>query len=169
VKTAVQVLGNEVLRSNFSYAVENMYPRWRTRQAKRMGSEQKMLETFSKAGEQMQEMGITIDSFTALDPQKAYHVHPKMRDGVKQISSSDDLHYEVLVLVPTRMKMSFMMQGQPKRSFMRESFQIAVAREGSNQWTFIDGATIRVVDLRSMFPLLPRNLELPEKRDIEVK
>ncbi|MFC5049504.1 hypothetical protein ACFPK9_02555 [Rubritalea spongiae] len=169
VKAAVQSLGNEVLKSNFSYAVEHMYPRWRERQAKRLGSEQKMLEAFNNAGAQMQEMGITIDSFEALEPQKAYHVHPKMKDGVKQITTSADLHYEVLVFVPTRMKMSFMLEGQPKRSFMRESFQVAVAREGSEQWTFIDGATIRVVDLRSLFPLLPKNLELPEKRDIEVK
>ena len=33
----------------------------------------------------------------------------------------------------------------------------------------IDGATIRAVDLRSMFPLLPKNMKLPEKRDVEVK
>ncbi|MGJ8674074.1 hypothetical protein [Rubritalea sp.] len=169
VKSAVQLLGNEVLMSNYAYAVDHMYPRWRERQAKRMGSQQKMLEAFNSVGQQMQEMGITIDSFTALEPQKAYHVHPKMRDGVSQINSSDDLRYEVLVLVPTRMKMSFMLDGQPKRSFMRESFQIAIAKEGSDAWTFIDGATIRVVDLRSMFPLLPNNIELPEKRDVEIK
>lgn len=169
VQAAVQSLGNEVLKSNFTYAIDHMYPRWRERQAKRMGGEGKLLEAFNKVGSQMQDAGITIDSFTALAPQKAYHVHPKMREGVSQINSSDDLHYEVLVLVPTRMKMSFMLEGQPKRSFMRESFQIAVARQGSDQWTFIDGATIRVVDLRSMFPLLPKNLILPEKRDVEVK
>ena len=169
VQESVQRIGNEVLKSNFAYAIERMYPRWRGRQAKRLGSEQKLLESFNKAGVQMQEMGITIDSFTALQPGRAYHVHPKMKDGVKQIQSSDDLHYEVLVFVPTRMKMSFMLEGQPKRSFMRESFQIALAKEGTNDWTFIDGATIRVVDLRSMFPLLPQNLKLPEKRDVEIK
>jgi hypothetical protein len=169
VQGAVQALGNQVLQSNFAYAIERMYPRWRIRQAKRLGSEQKLLETFNNAGAQMQEMGITIDSFSALDPGVAYHVHPKMKDGVERIESSDDLLYEVLVVVPTRMKMSFMLEGQAKRSFMRESFQIAVSVDGQNDWSFIDGATIRVVDLRSLFPLLPQDLKLPEKRDVEIK
>lgn len=169
VQKAVQTLGNEVLKSNFRFAVENMYPRWKLRQAKRLGSETKLLASFNKAGVQMQEAGITIDSFIARQPTTAYKVHPKMIQGSKEIRSSSDLHYELLVFVPTQMKMSFMLQNQPKRSFIRQSFQIAVAKEGSTNWTFIDGATIQVRDLRSMFPLLPQDLVLPEKSDTEIK
>ncbi|MFC4995077.1 hypothetical protein [Rubritalea tangerina] len=169
VKKSVQALGNEVLKSNYRFAVDKMYPRWRVRQAKRLGSETLLLESFNKAGAQMQEAGITIDSFVAQPAWKAYRVHPKKKPGVREIRSSEDVSYELLVFVPTKMKMTFYIKDAPKRSFMRESFQIALAQEGTNQWTFIDGATIRVQDLRSMFPLLPHGLELPKKLDTEIK
>ncbi|MEO1858021.1 MAG: hypothetical protein ABGY95_11760 [Rubritalea sp.] len=169
VQQSVQKMGNEVLKSNFRYAVDKMYPRWKMRQAKRLGSEVKLLEAFNNAGVQMQEAGITIDLFVAQPALKAYKVHPKMKVGRREIRSSEDVTYELLVFVPTKMKMSFLIENQPKRSFLRESFQIAIAKEGSNDWTFLDGATISVQDLRSLFPLLPHNLVLPTKSDTEVK
>lgn len=168
VQNAAQQLGNEVLKSNFLYAIEHMYPRWKNRQAKRLGSESRLLESFSNAGAQMQEAGITIDSFVALQPTRAYRVHPKMKPGAREIRSSADLDYQILVFIPTKMKMSFFSEGQAKRSFMRQSFQVALANEGENKWTFIDGSTIRITDLRSMFPLLPNDLELPKKSDVEL-
>ena len=169
VQAAVQKMGNEVLKSNFSYAVDKMYPRWKNRQAKRLGSEVKLLAAFNNAGVQMQEAGITIDSFVANPALKTYKVHPLMKDGRNEIRSSDDVIYELLVFVPTKMKMTFLLENQPKRSFLRESFQIAIAKEGSNEWTFLDGATISVKDLRSLFPLLPHKLVLPTKSDTEIK
>lgn len=169
VQVAAQRLGNEVLKSNFRYAIDHMYPRWKNRQAKRLGSEAKLLAAFNNAGAKMQEAGVTLESFQALEPTAAYRVHPKLKPGVRDVNSSSDLDYQLLVLIPTKMKMSFFVEGHPKRSFMRHSYQIALAQEGSNQWTFIDGSTIRFTDLRSLFPLLPSDLELPEKSDVELK
>ena len=168
VQAAAQKLGNEVLQSNFRYAIDKMYPRWKARQAKRLGSEAKLLAAFNSAGAKMQEAGVTLDSFTALSPTSAYRVHPKLKAGRSEIRSSADLDYQILIFIPTKMKMTFLMEGQPKRSFMRESFQVAIAQEGSNQWSFIDGSTIRMTDLRSMFPLLPYDLVLPVKEDKEL-
>ena len=169
VQESVQKMGNEVLKSNFRFAVDKMYPRWKIRQAKRLGSEVKLLEAFNNAGAQMQEAGVTLNSFVADPPLKAYRVHPKMKAGRSEIRSSEDVTYELLVFVPTKMKMTFLLKNQPKLSFLRESFQIAIAKEGTNEWTFLDGATISVKDLRSLFPLLPHNLELPKKVDTEIK
>jgi hypothetical protein len=169
VQESVQKMGNEVLKSNFRFAVDKMYPRWKNRQAKRLGSEVKLLAAFNNAGVQMQEAGITLDSFVADPALKAYKVHPKMKAGRSEIRSSEDVTYELLVFVPTKMKMTFLLENQPKRSFLRESFQIAIAKDGSNDWTFLDGATISVKDLRSLFPLLPHNLVLPAKSDTEIK
>lgn len=169
VQAAAQRLGNEVLKSNFRYAIDHMYPRWKARQAKRLGSEAKLLAAFNKVGEQMQQAGITLDSFAAHAPTRAFRVHPKMKPGRREINSSTDLAYQMLVLVPTSMKMSFYPEAQPKRSFMRKSFQIAISQEGENKWSFIDGSTLSMTDLRSMFPLLPNDLVLPEKSDVEIK
>lgn len=169
VQQAVQKLGNEVLKNNFRYAVEKMYPRWKVRQAKRLGSEEKLLAAFLNAGVQMQESGITIDLFTAEAPTHFYRVHPQLREGVTEAKGAEDVVYQLMAFVPTKMKMTFLIEGQPKQSFMRQSFQVAVKTEGTNEWTFIDGATIRVSDLRSLFPLLPHDLVLPPKQDEEIK
>lgn len=169
VRAATQRLGNEVLQSNFRYAIDHMYPRWKNSQAKRLGSEAKLLAAFNSAGAKMQEAGVTLDSFLALEPTGAYRVHPKLKPGVSDVNSSSDLDYQILVLIPTQMKISFYVEGHPKRSFMRNSYQVALSQEGSNEWSFIDGSTIRFTDLRSLFPLLPSDLELPEKSDVEIK
>ncbi len=164
-QAATQALGNEVLKQNFTYAVDKMYPRWLQRQAMRMGSEVQLRKALKKVGEQMDEAGITIDAFVAMPASKAFHVHPKKKAGVKQISSVADVDYELLVLVPTQMKMSFYSQQQAKRSFLRKSFQVAISKDAGLTWTFIDGATLKKQDLRGMFPLLPEQLELPQKED----
>lgn len=173
VQQSVQKLGNEVLKSNFSYAVTKMYPRWKNRQAKRLGSEKKLLESFHNAGDQLQEAGITVDTFKAEAPTVFYRVHPILKDelrkkGQLQAHKTSDVEWETLALVPTKLKMSFMLEGQPKVSYLRESFQVAICKEGTNEWSFIDGATLRVSDLRSMFPLLPRTLKLPRKVDTKL-
>lgn len=169
VQNAVQTLGNEVLKSNFAYAVDKMYPRWKTRQAKRLGSEQKLLEKFNAAGAQMTAAGITIDAFRAKPPTLAFRVFPKLKEGKTSIQSDKDLVYELLVIVPTVKKLTIFPPNEPKRVLSQQSFQIAIAKEGSNTWTFIDGATLKAQDLHSMFPLLPQDLKLPEKHYQEIK
>lgn len=168
-REAVQALGNEVLKSNFAYAVNRMYPRWKARQAKRLGSEEKLLAQFDKAGVQMQEAGIDITAFKAMEPLVFYRVWPVKRPGVEVVRSEQDVNYHRLAFVPTKMTMRFLLEGQAPRTFVRTSFQVVIAPEGTTDWTFIDGATIKVTDLRSMFPLLPKELVLPSRVDEEVK
>lgn len=166
---SVQAMGNEVLKGNFIYAVEKMYPRWKTRQAKRLGSEQLLMEQFSKAAVQMQEAGIDITGFNALPPVAFYRVWPVVNEGVKQVRSEKDLTYHIVAVVPTKMTLRFLIENQAPRTFERSSYQLAVSKEGANDWTFIDGAALDVNDLRSIFPLLPKNMVLPAKEDKEIK
>lgn len=166
---AVQLLGNEVLKGNFAYAVSKMYPRWKVRQAKRLGDEQKLLDQFNKAGAQMQEAGIDITGFSAQKPLVFYRVWPVRVDKSKAVGSGGALNYHLLALVPTKMTMRFLLEGKPPRTFIRTSFQVAISEEGTNDWTFIDGSTIKRTDLRSMFPLLPADLVLPKRVDEEKK
>ena len=166
---SVQTLGREVLNGNFSYAVEKMYPRWKARQAARLGSEQKLLEQFNRAAVQMQEAGIDITHFKAQAPVAFYRVWPEVKEGVTNVRGEQDMVYHVVAIVPTKMTLRFLFEGKPPRTFERSSFQVAVAKEGTNDWTFIDGATLKVTDLRSIFPLLPRNMIIPVKEDKEIK
>lgn len=166
---SVQALGNEVLKGNFTYAVEKMYPRWKARQAKRLGSEKALQEQFDKAAVQMQEAGIDITAFKALPPVAFYRVWPVVNEGVKQVRSEKDLTYHIVAVVPTKMTLRFLIENQPPRTFERSSYQLAVCKEGTNDWTFIDGAALDVNDLRSIFPLLPKNMVLPAKEDKEIK
>jgi len=169
VQKASQALGNEVLKGNFAYAVDKMYPRWKVRQAVRLGSEQKLLEQFSRVGAQMQQAGIDITGFQALQPVAFYRVWPIRADKTKKVGLGGKLNYHLLALVPTKMTMRFLLEGKAPRTFVRDSFQVAICEEGTNDWTFIDGSTIKPADLRSMFPLLPADLVLPKREDNEKK
>jgi len=76
-----------------------------------------------------------------------------------------------MVIVPTTQTWKFLSQtGGKPRYLKREGFQIAIAKEtdlpGQENWTFIGEVKEQV--LRSFFPSLPPNLQLPKLRDIEV-
>ena len=45
------------------------------------------------------------------------------------------------------------------------SFQIAISPKRKENWTFIDGATVKPIQLRKVFPFLPQDaakLKFPE-------
>lgn len=67
-----------------------------------------------------------------------------------------------LVMVPTVRKIRIMREGNPKPLVIESiGYQVAVADKGKHDWTFMDGADLKLNDLRGLFGTLPQNLELP--------
>jgi hypothetical protein len=155
---ATTELGDQVLRTNFSYIFQRMYPRFKARAAKKAGGEEKLAEQLGKMPEQMIAEGIRILSFKVGEPSSGF-VLPEMR--------------EWLVFVPTTKV--YMVQDQERgvnRRFESKGYQVAVAKEGGTDWYFIDGANLTVQELRSIFPTLPKdekqlNLPLVEQKEIK--
>ena len=180
-KQAVQELGDNVLKGNYLFAKEKMYPRYMKRQIAIHG-EDKFNQQFLDIPSNLNEMGVTINSFTAEEPVSFFRVWPQIKPEAKQKLDSGqqkdlldgDVVYNLLIMVPTTQVWTFSNnRGGPPRKLKREGFQVAIAQQtevpGAEEWTFIDGGTIQPQELRAMFPSLPQTLVLPKRFDSEVK
>jgi hypothetical protein len=172
---AVKVLGEQVVLGNRKFAVERMYPRWKERMAKRVGGmealDKKMDEQIAAMEEQMRLHGMSVIAFNPVGVPKVYGVWPG-----KQTKVVDGQAVEILVktkwmvLIPTVTKLRIFDKELSKQRFIEsQGFQVAVSDKGKNEWSFMDGASLSVSDLRSLFPDLPENLELPKLERREAK
>ena len=178
---ATQELGSNVIKGNFLYALDKMYPRYKHRQMK-MHGEGKFKQVFLDMPKTLNKMGVTITSFRADQPVSFFRVWPQIRPAAKlKIERGEqddviagDVVYNWLIMVPTTQVWTFTSnKGGPPRKLQRVGFQVAIAQEaavpGQEQWTFIDGGTLKPQDLRGTFPSLPQNLVLPKREDTELK
>jgi hypothetical protein len=172
---ATSELGDRVARGELQYAYERMYPRWRERMAKRNGGAEAMEQQLRELAVQMQEQGVSILSVKVAGAVKAYSVWPKRSvttvDG-KPVESVADSRWVVLVPTVTRMRIrdEGVTDKVPRfRVIDSSGFQVAVSEKDPLEWFFIDGSGVTVADLRSLFPTLPGNIQLPVRERREVK
>ena len=178
---AVQDMGNNVIKQNYIYTHDKMYPRYKNRQVAVHG-EKKFKQQFLDVAKTLNTMGVTITSFKAGPPVGFFRVWPQIKPGAKlKIDRGEqkdliagDVVYNWLLMVPTTQEWTFTSnKGGPPRKLKREGFQVAIAQEaavpGEEEWTFIDGGTLKPQELRAMFPSLPQQLVLPERVDSEIK
>lgn len=151
---ATKVLGKEVVRGNFSYTIQRMYPRWKKKTAADLGGMDKLVDALSGVPKMMKENGIVILSFEPGVPEKVFEVQSAIiqtRDGQKKT-----IYTEWLAFVPTVTKYLVPDPATGKTVRLKKSgFQVAVSRKEENDWYFIDGSNLKVEELRRMFPALP--------------
>lgn len=155
---ATEALGDEVLKTNYSYVFQRMHPRFKARAAKKAGGEEQLAVQLSKLPDRLKQQGITILSFEAAQPESAFLIGE---------------FKEWVVFVPTT-KVYLVPDPQlgKNRRIESKGYQIAVSKVGANDWYFIDGANMAPSDLRSLFPSLPpelSKLNLPEVSQKEIK
>lgn len=177
---AVQRLGLEMMKGNFKYSQDRMYPRWKRRLAKRLGSMAR-LEGQLAAGEQQRiKMGLSVINCRAGLPRTFFDVwRAKKVDALTGQPVLDDAGKEVIVghwlaVVPTvtRVKIPDRQQGGRIRVLEENSYTIAISEKGSDEWYFLTGLKPTIQDLRSLFPSLPRDekeLGLPTPSAREIK
>ncbi len=143
--TAVQEVGNQTLRGEFEAVVKKMYPRFRKRSAKKLGSNEEMVAQMRKVVNDFTISGITIMAFEA---EPAFHGF-----DVPEFN-------EWLVLVPTVRTIRFIHPETGVRK-VREVFDYQVAirsKEEGASWSFLNGRTLKMQELRSLFPSLPADI-----------
>jgi hypothetical protein len=154
--SAVATLGNEVVLGRYQAALERMNPLWKERVSQRMGGMQALEEQLAKIPEEMVRQGITMLSSR---PEGAPIVH---QVGPQKGKSGNLVYTKWLVLVPTMTKFRLIREGNPKPLVIESlGYQVAISPKDKLDWTFIDGAGLKVSDLRGLFITLPRNIELP--------
>jgi hypothetical protein len=133
-----------------------MNPLWKERVSQRMGGMQALEEQLAKIPEEMVRQGITMLSSK---PEGAPIVH---QVGPQKSKSGNLVYTKWLVLVPTITKFRLIREGNPKPLVIESlGYQVAISPKDKLDWTFIDGAGLRVSDLRGLFITLPRNIQLP--------
>ena len=162
-RDAVQVLGNEVVKGNLEFAFNHMYPRWQSRLVKQSGKREDLLQKVRQAGEQMVQNGISIIDFKADYPTSFFRVWPVRKDGTdEQSDAPENFVYQWLTFVPTQTTLRIIDRNNaetPIRRFVQSGFQVAITREDVSDWSFIDGSTLSVESLRSLFPSIPANID----------
>ena len=159
---AVQKLGDEVVRGRHEYAIERMYPRWKERAAKQLGGMDVLQKQLAGVVEQMQRQGISMLAFKPTGVPKAYEVGPGKKTEVVNGKEQEVMVTTTwMVLIPTSTKFRLIDDVGKYRYIERTGFQVAFSENGKNDWWFMDGSGITVADLRSLFPDVPRSLELP--------
>jgi len=154
--SAVASLGNEVVLGRYQAALERMNPLWKERVSQRMGSMQALEEQLAKIPEEMVRQGITMLSSR---PEGTSIVH---QVGPQKGKSGSLVYTKWLVLVPTMTKFRLIREGNPKPLVIESlGYQVAISPKDKLDWTFIDGAGLKVSDLRGLFITLPRNIKLP--------
>jgi len=160
-RAAVAKLGTEVVAGRYGIALERMYPKWKERLAQSQGGMDKVNEGLAKAAVQMQQNGVTLLSSKPQGAVQAFEVSAgkKVENiGGKPVESL--IYTKWLLLVPTVTQFKFIQQGKTF-TVDKNGFQVAISDKGRNDWTFIDGSTVTVNDLRSLFPNFPADTKLP--------
>ena len=172
---AVKKLGEQVVLGNRNFAIERMYPRWKERMAKRMGGmeelDRKLEEQLDNVDQQMRLHGMSMMSFKPVGNPSVYAV---WQGKAKKIVDGEAVEVLIktkwMVLIPTVTKFRITDKELNKtRIIESQGFQVAVSEKRELDWYFMDGASLSVADLRSLFPALPENLELPPLERREVK
>ncbi len=168
---AVADLGKEVVMGRYAAAVDRMYPQWKERTAKRVGGMEKLQEQLDGVAKRMLQQGISVTDFRPQGVPRAFEVGQGKTTVVENGQSVEKMRYtKWMVLVPTVTKFRTLLEGESRPIVIESTgFQVAVSDKGKDNWSFIDGSSVSVADLRSLFVNLPQDLELPplEKRQIK--
>lgn len=179
-RKAVQLLGQEMMKGNFEYGQQRMYPRWKRRLAKRYGGMEKLEAALAAAAQQKIKMRVDVVGFQAARPVSFFGVwrtkkfNPVTGEPIRDAAGNFVIVEHWLTFVPTttRVRIPDPSQGGKIRTLEEQSYTIAISEKGTNDWYFMTGLKPTVQDLRSLFPALPPKedeLGLPPSAVREIK
>ncbi|MGJ8723524.1 MAG: hypothetical protein ACSHYB_03115 [Roseibacillus sp.] len=143
---ATQEVGDQTLKGDFVGVVEKLYPRYRDRAAKRLGSNQALAAQMGKLVDEFAAGGMTVTKFEAEPAIHGFDI-PEFR--------------EWLVFVPCKRTVRRI---DPDTGLTQwvvfKDYQVAVRKkEVGSAWSFINGSRLKIPELRTFFPSLPNDIE----------
>lgn len=179
-RAAVQKLGVEMMKDNFQYGIERMYPRWKRRLAARHGGMAELNAALARSVQQQLKMQMKVVGYRAGKPTaffsvwRAKKIDPDTGKPLIDATGREQIVSHWLAVVPTvvRVRVPDPQRGGMMREIEESSYTIAISEKGSNDWYFMTGMKPSVQDLRSLFPSLPADekaLHLPPSKAREIK
>lgn len=169
-QAAVADLGKQVVLEHYEVAIQRMNPQWKERLAAKMGGPEAMEKQLSAASAEMVRQGVKITEFKPQGQPRSFEVGPgKKVEAVGGVSVEKLVYTKWLVLVPTLTRFRILPENAQKPIVIESTgYQAAVADKGKNNWTFIDGSSLTLNELRKLYINLPADLELPpiDKREV---
>ena len=165
---AVQGVMDKTIRGDFKAALDSMNPEFLKIAGRPYGGAEKY-----KAGllRQMQDMGKNGVTLMAAITQPAdiafevdYGFENKLVNG-KPVMGANGKPVQVaryrswMVFVPTVTDFQYLdKETQPEklRKFRKWNFEVAIAKKKDEEWTFVNGSSINALQLRKLFPFLPK-------------
>ena len=167
--SAVRDLGEEVVLGRYHAAIERMNPMWKERAARRAGGMEALENQLQGVAREMVRQGVSVISSRPQGRPRVFEVSPGRQTRTVEGESVEKIIYtKWFVLVPTITTYRIMMEGEPRPIVIESTgFQVAISDKQPLDWTFIDGSSVTVNELRSLFLTLPKDLELPpiERRE----
>ncbi|MEK7949081.1 hypothetical protein [Luteolibacter soli] len=174
---AVKALGEQVVLGKHKVAFERMYDEWKVRAAKQAGGMEKLQAQLDAIPGQMAKQGVQLISFKAQGEPTSYEVQmgkETVTEDGKLVEKA--IYKKWLVLVPTVTEYRIAAPAEkgtvPKFAVIQSTgFQVAISDKDKNDWSFIDGASLTVAELRRVFNTLPENTQLPpiKRKQVEGK
>jgi len=179
-RAAVQKLGVELMKDNFQYGIDKMYPRWKRRLAKRQGGMDKLNAALAQAVQQQVRLRMKVVGYQAGQPTaffsvwKAKKIDPRTGRPAIDATGREKIVSHWLAVVPTvvRVKIPDPQRGGLIREIEEKSYTMVDSEKGSNEWHFMTTMKPSIRDLRSLFPSLPadvKSLNLPPSGAREIK
>lgn len=158
---AVNDLGKQCSLGKFAVAFERMNPLWRKRLATKLGGEEILKAQCESIGAQLAKNATTLISHTTEGFPTIYEVSPgKKTESIDGKEVESLIYTKWLMVVPTVARYRII-GTDGKHIIESHAFQIAVSDKAKLDWSFIDGGTVTVADLRTMFISLPMTMKLP--------
>lgn len=163
---AVEDLGKQLILGHHKAAIDRMYPTWKERSAKQAGGTAALEAQLAKVAQMMARENVSLISFKTRGAPTAYEVWPGKKVETIDGKPVESLTFEKwLILIPTEAVFRRKIPDQEPPQWVNYTtygFQVAISDKSKINWTFIDGSSVTVPELRSMFLTLPESMALPK-------
>jgi hypothetical protein len=169
-QAAVEELGTQVKLQRYDVPIQRMNPQWKERLAAKVGGIEALEKQLSAVSGEMLRQGVKITEFKPQGQPRSFEVGPgKKVEAVGGTTVEKLVYTKWLVLVPTLTRFEILPEKATKPIVVESTgFQAAISDKGKNDWTFIDGSSLTLNELRKMYINIPADLALPpiEKREV---
>jgi len=174
-QAAVQAVMDQTIRGDFQAALDSMNPEFVKVISRAVGGPQKYRKSILKMMNEMGQNGVTFQAAITLAADTAFEVDYGFTQKIVNGKVVKEPGYrQWMVFVPTVKDFQVVApDSEPReiRKFRKWSFEVAISPKEDEGWTFIGGDSITALQLRKLFPFLPKEdeeLKFPAKKIEEI-